>query len=67
MSKIKPLGFKKTLFVADDASGVNDAYYAKASRWCHYTLVIGAPWPCKNFFVDPMDQEVEEQDNEITR
>lgn len=43
----------RTLFVADEVSGVNDEYYGKvALKFLKGDRVIymGAPWPAKDFF-----------------
>jgi len=43
-------GIPRTLFVADEASGVDDVSYERASTWARRKLVIGNPYPCQNFF-----------------
>ena len=43
-------GIARTLFVVDEASGVNDEYYKMASTWANKILIIGNPWDCSNFF-----------------
>jgi hypothetical protein len=43
-------GIPRTLFVADEASGVDDVSYERASTWAKRLLVIGNPYPCANFF-----------------
>jgi hypothetical protein len=43
-------GVPRTLFVADEASGVDDVSYTRASTWAKRKLVIGNPFPCQNFF-----------------
>jgi hypothetical protein len=40
----------RTLFVADEASGVDDISYERADTWAKRKLVIGNPYPCSNFF-----------------
>lgn len=40
----------RTLFVADEASGVPTVYYEKADTWADRKLIIGNPYPCTNFF-----------------
>lgn len=40
----------RTLFVADEASGVEDLSYDRADTWAKRKLVIGNPYPCNNFF-----------------
>lgn len=43
-------GIPRTLFVADEASGVDDLSYERATTWANRVLVIGNPYPCYNFF-----------------
>ena len=43
-------GVARTLFVADEASGIDDLSYERASTWAKRVLVIGNPFPCQNFF-----------------
>jgi hypothetical protein len=43
-------GIPRTLFVADEASGVEDVAYERADTWAKRKLVIGNPYPCTNFF-----------------
>ena len=43
-------GIKRTLAVADEASGVPHVYYEKFDTWADSKLVIGNPFPCSNFF-----------------
>lgn len=40
----------KTLFVCDEASGVDDITYERADTWAKRKLIIGNPYPCSNFF-----------------
>lgn len=40
----------RTLYVCDEASGVDQESYEKASTWASRKLVIGNPWDCDNFF-----------------
>lgn len=40
----------RTLFICDEASGVNDEYHKMASTWAERMLIIGNPWECSNFF-----------------
>lgn len=40
----------RTLFVADEASGVDDQSYNNADTWANRKLIIGNPYPCTNFF-----------------
>jgi hypothetical protein len=43
-------GIPRTLFVADEASGVDDVSYTRSKTWARRKLVIGNPYPCDNFF-----------------
>lgn len=43
-------GVPRTMFMADEASGVDDVSYQRAGTWCKRMLVIGNPYPCDNFF-----------------
>ncbi len=43
-------GVPKTLFVADEASGVDDISYERADTWADRKLIIGNPYPTTNFF-----------------
>lgn len=43
-------GVPRTLFVCDEASGVEDLAYERATTWAKRVLVIGNPFPCQNFF-----------------
>lgn len=49
-------GIPRTLFVADEASGVDDISYTRADTWAKRKLVIGNPWPCSNFFYKGVKQ-----------
>ena len=40
----------ETLFVVDEASGVEDVAYKMGTTWADRVLIIGNPWPCENFF-----------------
>jgi hypothetical protein len=40
----------RTLFVADEASGIDDEAWEKVDTWAHRKLAIGNPYPCTNFF-----------------
>lgn len=40
----------RTLFVADEASGIDDESWEKAGTWAHRMLSIGNPFPCTNYF-----------------
>ena len=39
-----------TLFVIDEASGVDDVVYQAGSTWAARKLIFGNPNPCENFF-----------------
>ena len=43
-------GIPRTLFIADEASGVEDISYERADTWARRKLIIGNPYPCQNFF-----------------
>ena len=43
-------GIPRTLFVADEASGVPQGYYEKSKTWAQRFLAIGNPYECSNFF-----------------
>jgi hypothetical protein len=43
-------GVPRNLFVADEASGVDDLSYECADTWAKRKLSIGNPFPCSNFF-----------------
>lgn len=43
-------GIPRTLFVVDEASGVEDEAYDKSDTWAKRKLIIGNPYPCNNFF-----------------
>ncbi len=43
-------GVPRTLFVADEASGVDDLSWDRAETWAKRKLAIGNPYPCNNFF-----------------
>lgn len=40
----------RTLFIADEASGIDDVSYERAATWAKRILIIGNPFPCNNFF-----------------
>lgn len=54
-------GIPRTLFIADEASGVDDMTYDRADSWAKRKLIIGNPYPCTNFFL----RFVEEGDIEL--
>jgi hypothetical protein len=43
-------GIPRTLFIADEASGVDDVSYERATTWAKRMLIIGNAYPCQNFF-----------------
>lgn len=43
-------GIPRTLYVADEASGIPDISYERADTWANRKLIIGNPYPCNNFF-----------------
>jgi hypothetical protein len=43
-------GVPRTLFVSDEASGVDELTYEKASEWANRQLIIGNPYGCNNYF-----------------
>lgn len=48
-------GIPRTLFVADEASGVDDDSEARAETWADRKLFIGNPYDCHNFFRRAVD------------
>lgn len=44
-----------TLFIADEASGVDDESYKMAQGWAKRMLIFGNPNPCQNFFRKGVD------------
>jgi hypothetical protein len=40
----------RTLFLADESSGIDDEAWEKADTWAHRKLAIGNPYPTTNFF-----------------
>ena len=43
-------GIPRTLFVADEASGVDDVTFNAAETWARRRLIIGNPYECQNRF-----------------
>lgn len=43
-------GVPRTLFLADEASGVEDISYERADTWAKRKLIIGNPYMTNNFF-----------------
>lgn len=41
---------ENTLFVGDEASGIEDQVYDMAATWMKRALIIGNPMPCNNYF-----------------
>jgi len=48
-------GIPRTMFVADEASGVDDVSYKRACTWSKRRLIIGNPFPCTNFFFSAVE------------
>ena len=44
-----------SLFVADEASGLDDLCYEMAQGWMKRALIFGNPNPCQNFFRKMVD------------
>lgn len=40
----------RTLYLADECSGVDDESYERADTWAARKLMIGNPYACRNFF-----------------
>src|SRR5690606_28107533 len=45
-------GIPRTLFVADEASGVDDMTYERAETWAARKLILGNPYPTDNNFFE---------------
>lgn len=43
-------GIPRTLFLADESSGVDDLSWERADTWAKRKLAIGNPYQCNNFF-----------------
>lgn len=43
-------GIPRTLFVGDEASGLDEVVFEKASEWANRQLIIGNPYDCRNYF-----------------
>ena len=43
-------GIPRTLFVADEASGVDDVTFNAAETWARRRLIVGNPYECQNRF-----------------
>jgi hypothetical protein len=39
-----------TLFIGDEASGLDDPFFKAAQGWAEHFLFIGNPFPCQNFW-----------------
>lgn len=50
-------GVPRTLFLADEASGVDDITYDRSQTWADRKLFIGNPFPCSNFFFRKSEEE----------
>lgn len=44
-----------TLFIGDEASGIEDTTYEAAQGWAKKMLIFGNPLPCENFFRKAVD------------
>ena len=45
-----PCNEPTTMAVFDEASGIDDGVYTSTETWAHRKLIIGNPFPCRNFF-----------------
>lgn len=43
-------GIPRTLFLADEASGIDSLTFEKADEWANRKLIIGNPYECQNYF-----------------
>lgn len=43
-------GLPRTLFLADESSGIDQEAWEKSDTWAHRKLAIGNPYTCANFF-----------------
>lgn len=43
-------GVPRTLFIGDEASGLDDVSYERSDTWAKRKLIIGNPYPTTNFF-----------------
>lgn len=43
-------GIPRTLFMVDEASGVDNSYKKMADTWANREFIFGNPWECENFF-----------------
>lgn len=48
-------GVPRTLFIADEASGVDDLSYKRSCTWANRKLIIGNPFSCENFFRESVE------------
>jgi len=69
-------GIPRTLFIADEASGVDDISFERAETWARRNLYIGNPYECSNAFfreseegdkVDPSTQSLPESQRRYYR
>lgn len=62
-------GIPRTLFICDEASGVDDVAFERAETWADRMLIIGNPYPCNNTFYRAVEAgDIPEQTyNEIFR
>jgi hypothetical protein len=59
-------GVPRTLWVADESSGVADVSYERATTWARRILAIGNPFPAANFFEKGVKQgDILAEDAEI--
>lgn len=43
-------GFPHTMCIFDEASGIGTAVFESSDTWAHRKLIIGNPYPCRNYF-----------------
>lgn len=65
--KIVDDGIPRTLFLADESSGVDDLSYERATTWAKRILVIGNPYPTSNFFFRGVEGGDIESKNTLTQ
>lgn len=57
----------RTLYMCDEASGVDQESYVKAETWSARKLIIGNPWPCDNFFYHAIEGRREKTEDGAIR
>lgn len=58
-------GTPRTLFIADEGSGIDDEAWENADTWAHRMLTIGNPKPCTNFFFRAVKRgDIKAEDND---